>query len=271
VLPFHRPRGRAVYGGLASPPAEIISLFGGGVTGALYDPTASRSVFSDGALANESVTNGQDVLSVLDFSGNGNHLSQSDASRKATLQTDGLLRYIASNPNNPGSLLSTTYPVLNTPVFTVVYSLSFTTGSAPSPLLSQYAVGQAGRFLFNCNQNSAGVLQNGSFNPFLATVTAGAGNGGYTNNTVVGNEVKCVLSFVAVSGAEASVFRKNGAEMDRFTVSPTPVYQTPLSVFSAAASCTIKLYALALINTTLSPSSLSAVERWAAMRAGIVV
>lgn len=151
-----------------------------------------------------------------DKSGNARHATQTTDSCRPT--------YSASAFNGkPGLSFDGVDDrlIFSLAVLSVTHSLFLvikpTTESAIGSPFGQWESGKIGRFVVNCNQDSAGDPASGYINFFNSTATLGAGTSGFLAHTqfsAAGNQ----FASICTTGAENWKLVKDGTEQDSATV-----------------------------------------------------
>ena len=167
------------------------------------------------------------VTTWYDQSGNARNATQTTAGAQPQIVSNGVLEAINGKPeirfDGANDYLAAASPLIDT-THSLFVLFRPTIENQTGSVFGQWSAGQAGRFLFDANQNSGGITEAGKLNPFNSTATAGGGSGGgagYAADVAISNTPTLITS-ISTTGTEQWKLFKNGTQWDSATI--TSVY-----------------------------------------------
>jgi len=188
----------------------VASLFANGEQGGWYDPSDLSTLFQDAAGTIPVTVVGQPVGRILDKSGRGNHATQSTATGRPVLQQDASGRYYLLFDGVDDGLITPSINLTATEKMTVFAGVRKLRDSAVGIFLELSA---------NLNTNAGSFLitiPNGANTKFAAALSNGDSktynSADYTDSAAPLTTVNTVLFDKALTSAEVTAIRKNGAD-----------------------------------------------------------
>lgn len=233
---------------------EPTSLFSGGDTGDIFDPSDATTLFSDTAGTTPAAIDG----TVGNFAGKrGQHFfAQSTSGFRPTRKSAGGVSYLRFA--DPTKRMYADAPLLPATTDVTLVLAARLTGTDDTDIFSQFTSGATGRVEIYGNQSNTGRVRT-----FLHGSTTGAGTGhtGAVLDFNPGNQRFFAQTLRLTNTPDGSTLRMDGRQIDTFTRPPS--IQQIASVIGRNLACDgLDLGRMIVIGKELTESQCKNAERW---------